>query len=52
MKKEILKFLHAVSIGVWGTCLFITIFYDNALPMWISLIVMEVLNVLKDHTKG
>ena len=51
MKKEILKFLHAVSIGVWGTCLFITIFYDNAIPMWISLVVMEVLMVLKNHTK-
>ena len=52
MKKEILEFLHAVSIGVWSTCLFITIFYDNAIPMWVSLVIMEVLMVIKDHTKN
>ena len=52
MKKEILEFLHAVSIGVWGTCLFITLFYDNAIPMWVSLVVMNVLMALKDNAKN
>lgn len=45
--KEIFKFLHAVSLGAWLTSLFITIYYNNAIPMWIFLIVMNVFDILK-----
>lgn len=47
--KEIFKFLYAVSLGVWLTGLFITVCYDNSVPMWISLIVMNVFNILKEE---
>lgn len=43
-KKEVLDILYWISLGVWLTCLFITIGYGNSIPMWISLIVMNVLN--------
>lgn len=45
--KEIFKFLHAVSLGAWLTSLFITIYYDNAIPMWILLVVMNAFDILK-----
>ena len=51
MKKELFKFLHAVSLGAWSTSLFINIFYDNPIPMWILLVVMNVLYVLKMKCK-
>lgn len=43
---EIFKFLYAVSLGVWTTSLFITVFYDNSIPMWISLVVMNIFDIL------
>lgn len=46
--KDFLTFLYAVSIGVWATSLFITIFYNNPIPMWILLIVMNTLLVVKE----
>ena len=41
---DIISTLYWISLGAWLTCLFITIFYDNSIPMWISLIVMNSLN--------
>lgn len=43
-KKEVLDILFWISLGVWVTCLFISIFYGNHIPMWVALIVMNVLN--------
>ena len=50
-RKELFKFFHAVSFGVWCTSMFIAIFYDNSIPMWISLIVMNILSILKDECR-
>ena len=50
-RKELFKFLHAVSLGVWCTSMFITICYDNSIPMWISLIVMNIFSILKDECR-
>lgn len=51
MKKDILTYLYFISLGVWSTCLFITVCYDNSIPMWISLIAMNVLNIWKNSCK-
>ena len=49
--KDILTALYWVSLGVWITCLFITICYSNQIPMWISLIVMNVLDMWRRSCK-
>lgn len=46
--KAVFEFLYAVSLGAWITSLFITTYYNNSIPMWILLVVMNVLFVLKD----
>ncbi|MDD5980158.1 MAG: hypothetical protein PUC23_03500 [bacterium] len=48
MKKELFKFLYAVSLGAWMTSMFIATYYDNVLPMWILLVVMNGFNILKE----
>lgn len=48
MKKELFKFLYAVSLGAWITSGFIALFYNNVIPMWILLVVMNVFYILKD----
>lgn len=45
MKKDILTYLYFILLGVWVTCLFIAVCYDNSIPAWISLIVMNLLYV-------
>ena len=50
--KEVFKFLHAVSLGAWLTSLFICIYYDNAVPMWILLVVMNIFNILKNEWRA
>ena len=49
--KELFKFLHAVSLGAWGTSMFIALCYDNPIPMWILLVVMNVFMVLKETSR-
>jgi len=44
---KIFGFLYAVSLGVWITSLFIYTCYDNSIPMWISLVAMNVFNALR-----
>lgn len=51
MKKEILTYLYFTLLGIWITCLFITVCYDNSIPMWISLIVMNVVNMWRINCK-
>jgi len=46
-KEKVLNNLFWVSLGVWATCLFITVCYGNSIPMWIALIVMNALNILR-----
>lgn len=46
-KKKVLNNLFWASVGVWATCCIITICYDNSIPMWIAVIVMNVLNYAK-----
>lgn len=48
MKKELFNFLYAVSLGAWITSMFITTYYDNSIPMWILLVVMNVFYALKE----
>ena len=50
--KDVLTWLCFISLGVWMTCLFITIFYNNSIPMWIALIVMNVLNMWRINCKN
>ena len=42
---------YFISLGIWITCLFIAIFYCNTIPMWISLIVMNVLSLSRNTCK-
>ena len=49
--KEVFKFLHAVSIGAWIMSLFITAYYDNSIPMWILLVVMNGFMIAKEVSK-
>ena len=46
--KELFKFLYAVSLGAWMTSGFIALCYNNAIPMWILLVVMNVFYILKE----
>jgi hypothetical protein len=46
--KEVFKFLHAASFGAWATSIFIALCYDNIVPMWIFLVVMNIFTALKD----
>lgn len=48
--KEVFEFLYDVSLGAWFTSLFITIYYGNSIPMWITLVVMNIFMILKNHT--
>ena len=43
-KERSFRHFILVSLGVWVTCLFITICYGNQIPMWVALSVMNVLN--------
>ena len=49
--EDILTILYWISLGVWIAGLFITIFYSNQIPMWIALIVMNVLNMWRISCK-
>ena len=49
--KDIITYLYFISLGIWITCLFIAIFYCNTIPMWISLIVMNVLSLSRNTCK-
>lgn len=44
--KEIFELLYYISIGAWVTSLFITLHYNNSIPMWILLVVMNAFHVL------
>lgn len=48
MKKELFKLLYAVSLGAWMTSMFIAACYDNPIPMWVLLVIMNVLYILKE----
>lgn len=50
-KYEVLNNLYFLSMGVWATSLFITAFYDNPIPMWISLIIMNILFALRNRAR-
>lgn len=43
--KDVMTILYWISLGVWITCCFITIFSNNQIPMWIALVVMNVINI-------
>lgn len=47
---EVFNNLYYLSIGVWVASLFITVFYNNSIPMWISLIITNVLLALRDRS--
>lgn len=46
--REVYGFLYDVSLGVWIASLFIAGCYDNVVPMWISLVIMNIFYVLKE----
>ena len=46
-KKNTLNNLFWASVGVWVTCGFIAVCYDNSIPMWVALIVMNALYYAK-----
>ena len=50
--KDILTTLFWISLGIWIACLFITIFYDNSIPMWISVVVMDAIYVWRNNCKN
>lgn len=49
--RNFFRSLYYISVGVWMTSLFITAYYGNSIPMWISLIIMDILLTLKDVVK-
>jgi len=39
--------LYYVSVGIWCMSIFINVTYNDSAPMWISLVIMNVLNGLR-----
>ena len=52
MKKEIFEFLWAISFGAWIVSFFVVfICYHNLIPMFVSIIAMNVFNLLRTINK-
>lgn len=49
--KKIFELLYYISTGAWVTSLFITIYYDNSIPMWILLVVMNGFRIISISIK-